>query len=119
LVLIVGWPAPPQQVLRSPGDLSLDERAAYQRAIKEVYWRHRTWPKENRAPKPMLDQVMPLSLIRAKVEDYLRKSEALGFTGNDRSLARNCRRKWTAWRGRAGSRSGCESCGRRGAMIRM
>jgi N-acetylneuraminic acid mutarotase len=78
LLTIVGWQAPAQQLPRlRPGDLSLDERVAYQRAIEEVYWRHRIWPKENRAPKPMLDQVMPLSVIRAKVEDYLRKSEAL------------------------------------------
>jgi hypothetical protein len=55
LLTIVGWPALAQQLPRPrPGDLSLDERVAYQRAIEEVYWRHRIWPKENRAPKPLL-----------------------------------------------------------------
>ena len=57
--------------------LTFEERVVYQRAIEEVYWRHRIWPEENRAPKPSLDQVMPLSTIVEKVEDYLRQSEAL------------------------------------------
>src|SRR5437870_13033258 len=26
--------------------LTFEERVAYQRAIEEVYWRHRIWPKE-------------------------------------------------------------------------
>jgi hypothetical protein len=78
LLTIVGWLALAQQLPRlRPGHLSLDERVAYQRAIEEVYWRHRIWPKENRASKPLLEQVMPLSVLRAKVEDYLRQSEAL------------------------------------------
>ena len=34
------------------------ERVTYQRAIEEVYWRHRIWPKENLNPKPSLDAVM-------------------------------------------------------------
>ncbi len=27
--------------------LTFPERVAYQRAIEDVYWRHRIWPKEN------------------------------------------------------------------------
>ncbi len=61
----------------SPRTLSLEDRVAYQAAIEDVYWRHRMWPTENPQPKPALEQVMPLSTIRAKVEDYLRKSQAL------------------------------------------
>jgi hypothetical protein len=57
--------------------LTLDERVAYQRAIEEAYWRHRLWPKENPQPKPALDEVVPESVIRAKVEDSLRQSQAL------------------------------------------
>ena len=38
--------------------LTFAERVAYQRAIEEVYWRHRIWPKENLNPKPSLDAVM-------------------------------------------------------------
>src|SRR6185295_5607241 len=58
-------------------DLTIHERIAYQRRIEEVYWRHRTWPKENPEPKLPLDEVMPLAAIRAKTDDYLRKSAAL------------------------------------------
>jgi hypothetical protein len=57
--------------------LTIDERVAAQRAIEEVYWRHRIWPKDNPNPKPSLDATMPASVIRAKVEDYLKKSNAL------------------------------------------
>jgi hypothetical protein len=39
--------------------LTLDERVAAQRAIEEVYWRHRIWPKDNPNPKPSLDVTMP------------------------------------------------------------
>jgi hypothetical protein len=58
-------------------DLTVEKRVAAQRAIEEVYWRHRIWPEANREPKPPLDEVMPESAIRAKVEDYLAKSLAL------------------------------------------
>src|SRR5262249_7310992 len=60
-----------------PSSLTFEERVAYQRAIEEVYWRHRIWPKENPQTKPLLTQVMPEAVLRAKVEDYLRKSQAL------------------------------------------
>ena len=53
------------------------ERVNYQRAIEEVYWRHRVWPKENSKPKPSLDEVMSAQQIEKKVEDYLRDSQAL------------------------------------------
>jgi hypothetical protein len=52
-------------------------RVAYQRAIEEVYWRHRIWPKENPDPKPPLDAVMSQAQLEKKVEEYLRKSQAL------------------------------------------
>jgi N-acetylneuraminic acid mutarotase len=57
--------------------LTLADRIAYQRAIEEVYWRHRIWPKERPDPKPSLDQVMPSAQLEKKVEDYLRNSQAL------------------------------------------
>src|SRR5207245_4916066 len=57
--------------------LAFAERVAYQRAIEEVYWRHRIWPKERPNPKPSLDEIMPPEQIEKKVEDYLRNSEAL------------------------------------------
>ena len=57
--------------------LTLADRVAYQRAIEEVYWRHRIWPKERPDPKPSLDEVMPPAQLEKKVEDYLRNSQAL------------------------------------------
>ena len=57
--------------------LTFADRVAYQRAIEEVYWRHRTWPKENAGTKPPLDKVMSQAEIEKKVEDYLRNSQAL------------------------------------------
>jgi hypothetical protein len=57
--------------------LTFEERAAYQRAIEDVYWRHRTWPKERPDPKPSLDAVMSQAQLEKKVADYLRNSQAL------------------------------------------
>jgi hypothetical protein len=57
--------------------LRFAERVAYQRAIEEVYWRHRIWPKERPDSKPSLDAVMPQWEVEKKVTDYLRKSQAL------------------------------------------
>jgi hypothetical protein len=60
--------------------LSFSERVAYQRAIEDVYWRHRIWPRnrgENPDPKPSLDAVMSQAQLEKKVADYLRKSQAL------------------------------------------
>src|SRR6266436_7764009 len=57
--------------------LTVAQRAAYQRAIEEVYWRHRIWPNESSKPKPSLDEVMFAEQIEKKVDDYLRDSRAL------------------------------------------
>ena len=57
--------------------LTFAERVAYQRAIENVYWRHRIWPKERPDPKPSLDAVMSQAEMEKKVEDYLRDSQAL------------------------------------------
>src|SRR5947207_3410542 len=60
--------------------LLFEGRVAYQRAIEEVYWRHRIWPRnggERPDPKPSLDAVMSQATIEQKVRDYLRNSELL------------------------------------------
>jgi N-acetylneuraminic acid mutarotase len=62
---------------RAQRTLTLEERVSYQRAIEEVYWRHRIWPKERPDPKPSLDAVMSQAQIEKKVRDYLRNSQAL------------------------------------------
>jgi hypothetical protein len=60
-----------------PRVFSFVERVAYQRAIEDVYWRHRIWPKENLDPKPSLDAVMSQAQLEDKVAGYLRDSLAL------------------------------------------
>jgi hypothetical protein len=57
--------------------VGLEERIAAQSAIEGVYWRHRIWPADNPGPKPSLDQVLPESVLRARVEDYVMQSKAL------------------------------------------
>jgi hypothetical protein len=39
--------------------ITFEERVAAQRAVEEVYWNHRLWPKENPGPKPPLSAVIP------------------------------------------------------------
>ncbi|HEX4824928.1 MAG TPA: MopE-related protein [Candidatus Polarisedimenticolaceae bacterium] len=60
----------------SPRTITMEDRISAQRAIEEVYWRHRIWPKENPGKKPSLDAVMPESMLRSRVDDYLKKSNA-------------------------------------------
>jgi N-acetylneuraminic acid mutarotase len=55
--------------------LTLADRVAYQRAIEEVYWRHRIWPKDRPDPKPSLDALMSRAQLEKKVAGYLRKSQ--------------------------------------------
>ena len=57
--------------------LTFAERVSYQRAIEDVYWRHRIWPKERPDPKPPLDAMMSQAQLEKKVADYLRNSQAL------------------------------------------
>src|SRR5205809_4556629 len=63
-----------------PRALSFAERVAFQRAIEDVYWRHRIWPRnggENPDPKPPLDAVMSQAQLQNKVAGYLRDSLVL------------------------------------------
>jgi len=57
--------------------LTFEERVAYQRAIEDIYWRHRVWPKENLNSKPSLDAVISQEQLEKKVDDYLLNSQAL------------------------------------------
>src|SRR6188472_449956 len=79
--MITGTPLafwrPDAQVQASQRTLTFAERVAYQRAIEDVYWRHRIWPKENAKPKPLLDAVISQAQIESKVQDYLRNSQVL------------------------------------------
>jgi hypothetical protein len=68
---------PKAQVNASQRTLTFEERVSYQKAIEEVYWSHRIWPKERPDPKPSLDSVMSNAQLEKKVTDYLRNSQAL------------------------------------------
>ena len=67
--------APTQESHPTNVRLTFEDRVTYQRAIEDVYWRHRIWPKEN--PNPLFDAVMSQTQLEKKVEDYLRNSQAL------------------------------------------
>jgi hypothetical protein len=74
------WDTRPTDQIAGPSEgrqLSFKDRVAYQRAIEDVYWRHRIWPTERPDPKPPLDAVMSQGAIEQKVQDYLRDSELL------------------------------------------
>ena len=57
--------------------LTFVERVAYQRAIEDIYWRHRIWPKERPDSKPSLDAVMSQAQLEEKVQWYLADSQML------------------------------------------
>jgi N-acetylneuraminic acid mutarotase len=57
--------------------LTFEERVAYQRAIEDVYWHHRIWPKERPDSKPPLEAVMSQAQLEKKVTDYLHNSQVL------------------------------------------
>ena len=80
VVLLMGFVCFAAPMTVGARDLTFDERVAAQKAIEQVYWEHRVWPNENPGPKPALSTVMSDESIRAKVEDYLRKSNALEKT---------------------------------------
>src|ERR1035437_10106904 len=68
-------PEIPTKALRQA--LTFEERVRYQRAIEEVYWQHRIWPKERRDSKPPLEAVTSPQQIEKKIRDYLRNSRVL------------------------------------------
>ena len=75
-----GAPDPTGKTPSQPRAFRFAERVAFQRAIEDVYWRHRIWPRtrgENPDPKPSLDAVMSQAQLENKVADYLRDSLTL------------------------------------------
>ena len=57
--------------------LSFGERVAAQRAIEQVWWSHRTTPEGADAARAPFDRTLSQSVLSARVEDGLRKSNAL------------------------------------------
>src|SRR5438034_2265762 len=71
---------PETQTNVSHRTLTFAERVAYQRAIEDVYWRHRIWPRsrgERPDPKPSLSAVTSQAQLEKKVADGLRNSQVL------------------------------------------
>src|SRR4249919_3342757 len=64
---VMAFSGPEARTKVLPRTLSFAERVSYQRAIEDVYWRHRIWPKENSNPKPTLDAVMSQAQLERKV----------------------------------------------------
>src|SRR6267378_2130880 len=67
-----GVPSMAASALGRRRTLSLAERVAYQRAVEDVYWRHRIWPRnggERTDPKPPLDKAMSQAQLEKKVTD--------------------------------------------------
>ena len=61
--------------LYSSSTLTFEERVKAQEAIERVYYENRIWPTENPTPKPPFEELVPGDVIKAKVIDYLKKSE--------------------------------------------
>ena len=58
--------APAKAAHPAGAGLTFAERVAYQRAIEDVYWRHRIWPRERPDRKPSLDAVMSQAQLERK-----------------------------------------------------
>src|SRR5262245_54949111 len=57
--------------------LPLEERVDATRGVERGFWNRRTWPAENPGPKPSLAEALPDSVLRERVRDTLRKTNAL------------------------------------------
>src|SRR5215203_3950488 len=69
----------PESLARLHGEaFSIPSRVALQRAVDEVYWRHTVWSETGGTAKPSFASVMSPAATCSKVEEMLRKSDALG-----------------------------------------
>ncbi len=75
LVMAAGLGAMPGVLAAQP--LGFDQRLSCERAIEEVRWRHRIWPVDNPGTKPPLSTLLTAGTLEQRVEDALRKSNAL------------------------------------------
>jgi hypothetical protein len=93
--------------------LTFAERVAYQRAIEDVYWRHRIWPKERPDAKPSLDAVMSQAQLERKSPITSANHRRLKITGNGRLQPRSYKLKWIAWQSTPSSQRCCANSSRR------
>jgi hypothetical protein len=115
---LLGFLRPEAPKNNSQRTLTFAERVTYQRAVEEVYWRHRIWPKENLNPKPSLDSVMSQAQLEKKVEDYLRSSE-IQDSGIGQSPLKICRLRWIGWPRTPNNPRCCTNSLMRWGMIRL
>jgi hypothetical protein len=101
----------------SEGTLTFEERVSYQRAIEEVYWRHRIWPKERPDPKPSLDAVMSQAQPEKKVADYLHNSQALEDYWQRPITAEQLQAEMVEWQSTPNSLRSCMNSLKRSGMI--
>jgi len=102
---------------RAQRTVTFEERVSYQRAIEEVYWRHRIWPKERPDPKPSLDAVISQAQLERKVESYLRNSQALEDYWQRPITSSGYKLRWIGWQGTLGSPKCYRSFLKRSGMI--
>src|SRR5262249_20299936 len=62
---------------KEPSFGELDKLVAAQRAIEQVYWKHRLWPGDNPTPKPELRAVLSDTDLRAKLARSLARRTAV------------------------------------------
>src|SRR5215472_8635685 len=77
--------------------LTFADRVGYQRAIEEVYWQHRIWPKQNAKPKPSLDEAMSAEQLQGEMDRMARNTkqpevlqELFEALGNDPFVIAEC-----------------------------
>lgn len=77
LILFLATVAHSESITRN-NSLSFEDRIFYQQKIERIYWQERIWPDKNTS-KPPFEKLIPPEAVRKKVEDYLRKANALDF----------------------------------------
>ncbi len=98
--------------------LTFAERVSYQRAIEEVYWRHRIWPKENPNPKPSLecgDDSGAAGKESRKTTERI--TDAGGLLAPAALLPSSYKTRRIGWRSTRSSRRYCASFLKRSATI--
>jgi len=109
--------APAKAFHPAAAGLTFAERVAYQRAIEEVYWHHRIWPKESAKAKPPLDAVMSQAQLEEKSPITCASHRRWRITGNGQLSPSNCRPKWIGWRATPNSQRYCANYSKRSGTI--
>ena len=102
-----------------PRTFSFAERVAYQRAIEDVYWRHRIWPKREPQSQAVARRGDVSGATGKKVGGYLHDWLCWKKTGKNLSLVSSYRPRWTGWHRTQNSRKSCGNCLRLLETIRL